>query len=146
MEAFLPARYYQSVSILLAAYQSGTLRHNEDGGCAVTHLLGGKSDWMDVINPTTGRIDHWKKYNHPRQFAKGLQLISDSPYSVEEIIAIEALFEGRVQALAANKMSTLDAVNDPEASIGLSAVLEGLEAMEYKKEEPSYFQNAAVTI
>ncbi|MEM7370682.1 MAG: hypothetical protein AAF587_18865 [Bacteroidota bacterium] len=130
----LSTRYQSSVSTLLAAYQTGTLGHGGEGNCAITHLLDGQRDWMDVINPASGHIDHWNKYNHPRQFAKGLQLINNSPFSVQEIIKLEALFEGRVKDPQGHLISTLDEDNDPDATLGLGAVITGLEEIEFAQE------------
>ena len=123
-------RFRDTVSTLLAALQSGMLSHGSEGDCAITCILGGERAWLDVINPTNGQIDHWTKYNAPRKFAKGLQLITDSSYSIEELIQLEALFEGRVKDERGNLISTLDDENDPGATIGLSALLTGLEAMD----------------
>lgn len=123
-------RYQTSVSVLLTAHQNGTLGHGGEGSCAITHLLQGKNDWIDVINPSRGHIDHWNKYNHPRQFAKGLQTIDDSPFSVEEIIKLEALFEGRIKNNQGHFISTFDNDNDPEGNLGLHAVITGLEEMD----------------
>ena len=119
-------RYELSINALMDAYLAGKLGHSSRNGCAVTHVLGGKSDWMDVINPLAGTIDHENKVTNPKQFAKGLQQISRHHFTVEEIICLEASFSGRRKDLTGKFISNFDDTNDPDCTLGLSAVFESL--------------------
>lgn len=114
-------------SLLIQAFANATLGHSRYN-CAVSVLLGG-TDWMEAIEPRTGTIDHRNKTSHPRRFAKGLRQIESASFSVDEIIALEACFEGRSRHLASEgsiRVSTLDDSNDPDGAIGLNAVLQYL--------------------
>ncbi|MEO1450296.1 MAG: hypothetical protein AAFV07_12260, partial [Bacteroidota bacterium] len=62
---------------------------------------------------------------HPRKFAKGLRQIQATSFTVEEVIALEACFEGRsISSFTEDiRVSSLDDSNDPDGAIGLNAVL-----------------------
>ena len=142
MSSFSP-RYQKAVSTLLNAFQSGQLGHDHQDSSAITHLVGGSNEWLDVINPAQGTIDHNQKLLDPRQFAKSLEVITAANFSVEEIIQLEARFEGRNHSPSGQWLSTLDDDNDPEGNLGLSAVLQRLEEMEspiMEKEEMQVLQ------
>jgi hypothetical protein len=130
MSVFSP-RYKKAVTALLNAYQSGQLGHDHQGGSAITHLLGGNHDWLTVINPAQGSIDHEQQQSDPHQFAKSMEAIIAADFSVEEIIQLEARFEGRNYSPSGQWLSTLDDDNDPEGNLGLSAVMQWLEAIEF---------------
>ena len=122
--------------MLMHAFLNGKIGHGGNSPCAVTHILGGKRDWIDVIQPSRGTIDHKLKLSDPTRFAKGLQLINESAYTIEEIIYLEAQFCGREKDSSGRLMSTWDETNDPDGAIGLEAVLEGLQQL--KKKNLSY--------
>lgn len=120
------SRYQKAVSALLLAYERGDLGHDPQKNCAVTHLLGGKKEWIDAIHPILGTVDHETKMRNPRTFAQGLSQINESEFSIEEIIEIEAHFSGRKTDGQGNRFSTYDENTDPEGSLGLSAVFQML--------------------
>lgn len=122
---------------LIEAFSTADLGHSR-GRCAVSVLLGGE-DWMEAIEPRKGTIDHQNKLAHPRRFAAGLRQIQAAGFSVEEIIDLEARFEGRAYSMtsAANYMvSSFDDSNDPDGAMGLNAVIQYLTLSDVQSPAP----------
>ena len=86
--------YENGVNILITAYRNGTLFHGNCEACAVGNLLGGEGLWQFVIGVTSlskgsSLVHQVDKY----YLDKGKDLIDKSPYTVDEITAIERAFE-----------------------------------------------------
>jgi len=86
--------YENGVNILITAYRNSTLFHGKCEACAVGNLLGGQSEWRFVIGTTnlnkgSSSVQQLGKY----YLDKGKDLIDKSPYTVDEITAIERAFE-----------------------------------------------------
>lgn len=135
-------RYKDAVTRLIIAYAQGKVSHNGKGACAVTHILGGSMAWMNVIHPRTASIDHQFKITNPKEFARGLEIISNSGFSVEEVIKLEAGFSGRQSDDLGAFMSTFDDSNDPDCNLGMNGVLAVLSSLN----PPIHLEKAAATV
>jgi len=134
--------YKDTVTRLIIAYAQGRISHNGHKGCAVTHILGGNIDWLNVIHPRTGSVDHQFKITNPKEFAKGLALINGSGFSIEQIIRLEAGFSGRHIDENGARISTLDDSNDPDCNLGMNGILSILSELN----PPIHLEKAAKTV
>lgn len=98
--------------------------------------------WMNVIHPRTGTIDHQFKITNPKDFAKGLNIINKSGFSIEEIIRLEAGFSGRQADEKGALISTFDDANDPDCNLGMNGVLSVLSELN----PPIHLEKAAATV
>lgn len=114
--------YKDTITLLMIAYAQGRISHNGNS-CAVTHILGGDMAWLNVVHPRTGTIDHQFKLTNPKEFAKGLAVISESGFTVEQIIRLEAGFSGRQIDESGARISTFDDGNDPDCNLGMNGIL-----------------------
>lgn len=134
--------YKDTITLLIIAYAQGRISHTGHTGCAVTHILGGDIAWMNVVHPRMGTIDHQFKITNPKEFAKGLSVIRDSGFTIEEIIRLEASFSGRQTDKNGARISSYDDVNDPDCNLGMNGVLSVLSELN----PPRHLEKAAETV
>ncbi|MEL6675185.1 MAG: hypothetical protein AAFR61_23450 [Bacteroidota bacterium] len=134
MQMTLFSAFRPNLADLVEAVQLGRVSHLSLDQHAITMLLGGKKDWLDVIDPAKGTIDHAIKVSEPKRFTRGLKQIQKAGFSVEQIIRLEASFSGRVKNEKGRYLATWDEQSDPGANMGTEAVLQMLANWSYKKD------------
>lgn len=84
--------YYESVDILLDAYNNRTLRHGDCGACAVGNLLGTR-DWFLQIGSYSG----FEGQRIIWQPCAIVPEVENSPYTPVELVKIEEAFEKSIE-------------------------------------------------
>lgn len=118
-------RLEKTVDLLIKAYFKGQLQHGNACACAVGNICNGSKSWTTVAS-----VEHYQYLpkNH-WGYEQGKDVISQSKYSLNELLQIEQAFEGRLNIGFGTK-AALNNSNDPDGWLGLNQVFETLYRLE----------------